>query len=332
MVIDKSTGRGCALSMTAKVITGKLIAEGIEGKIIHSKRRANSKTSYDLFRVKKLNLDGNEYVVSKKCDEPVEEPPWLPSFIDEEIWKQAVSRFPDYKRLDQSVEKYLLPEMGEYLKGFSDADLASLIKDFLIERGVINSPICQHGGKTYYFNRNEVYPIHKKSELFPYEGRVKFNIFKIKDETCFNMNVWSKAVSRFETGMTLKECIIIFLQTDLAHNVPHEQAPIDRLVQYIAPPIYERIPENDNKSTFDYIRITVGLPRYQLNSWETLQEEVEKHKMDIFYRVVKKLEQDRQFKKYGVPTEFLKLSDVTLLHDFSIEFIFELKEPEYPQR
>lgn len=31
---------------------------------------------------------------------------------------------------------------------------------------------------------------------------------------------------------------------------------------------------------------------------------------------------------YGVPLNFLKLSNAILLRDFSMEFIFELKEPK----
>lgn len=70
----------------------------------------------------------------------------------------------------------------------------------------------------------------------------------------------------------------------------------------------------------------VGLPRYQFYSWEALQNEVKKYQREIYQQVIQRLEKDRQFKKYGVPVNFLKISNVTLLRDFSLEFIFELKE------
>ena len=41
-----------------------------------------------------------------------------------------------------------------------------------------------------------------------------------------------------------------------------------------------------------------------------------------------KLENDRRFKRYGVTINFLKLSDVILLRNYSLEFIFELREEE----
>lgn len=324
MIIDKSTGRGCALSITSKTITEKLIAEGIIGKAIYRKKRTKSKNGYVLLRV--VNFRHEESINIMLENELAEEPLWIPSFVDKKIWDYAVSQFPNFGRLDQSVEKYLLPGMEEYLQSISDTELASLTRDFLIEHGVINIPIRQCKGKTFYFDENEVYSLDKKSELFAYRGRTQLDIFQIRGETCFNMNVWSKAASRFEAGMTLKECIGVFLQTELTHNVTQEPSPIDRLVQYIIPPTYERIPENSDESTFDYIRITVGVPRYHFDSWETLQNQVEKYQNEIYQRVIQKLEKDRQFKKYGVPVSFLKLSGVMLLRDFSMEFIFELKE------
>ena len=128
--------------------------------------------------------------------------------------------------------------------------------------------------------------------------------------------------------MSLKECMGIFVETELAHRTPQKLSPLDQLIQYIARPVYERVPGNDNVKTFDRIRITVGLPRYQFNSWEALQSEVKKYQHEIYQRVIQRMETDRSFKRYGVPINFLEISDVTLLRDFSLEFIFELKEPK----
>ena len=177
--------------------------------------------------------------------------------------------------------------------------------------------------KTYYFNEDEVYSLDKESRLFPYQGRVKFNMFIVRGSG-FNMNVWNKAASQFEVGMTLEQCIRIFLQTELTRNTQQEPSALDKLVQHISPPVFEREPENQNNSTFDRIRITVGLSRYLFSSWEDLKREVETYRSEIYQRVVQKLENDRQFKRYGVPINFIKLSDVTLLLDYSLEFIYIL--------
>ena len=320
MVIDKTTGRGCAWSIVSKTIIRKLIADGIVGKAIY---RKPCKNRYEVLAV--IEFGERLHVWPKRDGELVEEPLWTPSFIDAEIWARAVSRFRTCESLDRNVENHLLPEMEEYLQSIPDAELVSITRDFLLECGVIHVPISQRAGNTYYFNENEVYSLDKKSELFPYEKQIKHSLFTAEYETCFNVNVWRKAVSQFEVGMTLQECISVFLKTELVHRIPQELSHVDRLVQSIAPPAYERVPGNNNKTTFDHIRMTVGLPRYQFNSWEALLNEVKKHQRGIYQRVAQRLEKDRQFKKYGIPMNFLKVSDVILRRDFSMEFIFELK-------
>ena len=42
MVIDRTTGKGCALSIAAKTVTRNLIADGIIGKTIAKKERLNA--------------------------------------------------------------------------------------------------------------------------------------------------------------------------------------------------------------------------------------------------------------------------------------------------
>lgn len=314
--------------MASKTVTEKLIGDGIIGQVICKRRRINSKNRYDLLRVTKFKHEETVYVMSQKDKGVAEEPLWTPSFIDAEIWARAVSRFRTCESLDRNVENHLLPEMEEYLQSIPDAELVSITRDFLLECGVIHVPISQRAGNTYYFNENEVYSLDKEARLFLYEGRTKFNKFEVRGETCFNMNVWVKAASQFKVGATLEECVEIFLKTELVHRVPKEPSSIDRLAQYISPPIYERVPENQDEATFDYIRMTVGLPRYRFNSWKALQDEVEKHQREIYRKVLQKLESDRQFKSYGVPINFLKLTDAILRRDFAIEFIFELKGQE----
>ncbi len=321
MYIDTTTGRGCALSIASKTVTRKLVADGIVGKVIAKKPRYN-----DCMLLRVVNYgNGWIYVDWYFTDEPEKQPLWVPSFIDAELWKRATDKFHIDERLDDNIAEYLLPQMEEYLQSLSDTDLVSMTRDFLIKHGIIDTPVSQRRGKTYYFNENEVYCVDGKSERFPYERRIRYGLFKVDCEPHFNGNVWSKAVSQFEVGMTLKECIGIFLQTKLTYHVPRELSPVDCLIQYIAPPVYERAPENGNESTFDYIRITVGLPRCRFDSWEALRKEVQKYRHEIYRRAVQRLKDDSRFRKYGVPVNCLRLSNATLLRDFSIELLFELK-------
>lgn len=325
MVIDRTTGKGCALSIAAKTVTRNLIADGIIGKTIAKKERPKRSV---WLRVRDY---GDDWVCigGNIAHELTEEPLWVPSFIDERIWVQAVSKFCIDSRLDENVVEFLLPEMDEYLQNIPDSELISITRDFLIENGILDQPIRRHKGNTYYFDKSEIYSLDNKSKLFPYEGRIN-HIFTVTgiDVAFFNSGVWIKAAPRFEVGMSLKECVGIFIETELAHRAPQELSPLDQLIQYIARPVYERVPGNDNVKTFDRIRITVGLPRYQFNSWEALQSEVKKYQHEIYQRVIQRMETNRSFKRYGVPINFLEISNVTLLRDFSLEFIFELKEPK----
>lgn len=322
MVIDRTTGKGCAWSIAARTIARRLEADGIVDQVIA--KRPYYKSHIFL----RVASDGRELrVYSLGGDNPPEGPLWVPSFLDAGLWQQAAQKFRVYRGLDENILHYLLPEMEDYLQSIPHAELVSMTRDFLIEYGVINQPIRQRGGVTTYFNENAIYSLDK-AKRFPIEGRLKFHLFDVSGTGAafFSNSVWRKAASSFEAGMTLDACIEIFLKTKMVHQAPRKPSPVDRLVQYITPPVYERVPGNNNEATFDRIRITVGLPRYQFDSWEALRDEVKTYQREIAQRVVQKLEESPRFKRYCVPVNFLKLSNITLLRDFSLEFIFELKD------
>lgn len=321
MVIDRETGRGCAWSITSKTIARQLIADGIVGKTLFSKPRKNG----DGLILTCKDSCGEIYVTARRSQALAPEPLCAPSFIDVGTWMQAVSQFQSYMSLEQNVEDHLIPIMDEYLKNIPDTELVAMTKEFLIGHGVIGMPIRQISGDTYYFNETEIYSLDKGSQLFPYDTRLDFPLFKIRGETCFDMRVWFKAVSQFKVAMTLEECIYIFLETKLVHHAPREQTPFDRLVQIIGRPEYERVPENQDTATFDRIRVTIGLSRYLCPSWQDLRSEVKKYRHEIYQRGLQRIAADRRFKRYGVPINFIKLSDATLLRNFSIELVFELK-------
>lgn len=328
MKIDKRTGRCCALSIASKTVARRLVDDGIVGKVI---ARMFLKFRCESIRIAAFGTGLEDiYVVLRKSRGATEQPLWTPMFIDPAIWQQAVSQFRPGEKLAESVERNLLPEMDSYLQSLSDSTLVSMVREFLLEHGVINKPIRQCRGITYYFTEDEVYTQDAESTLFPYEKRLRFNLFEVSNETCFNSAVWTKAATHFMPGMSLRECIGVFLETKIELRPPRELSPLEQLVQEIYPPVFEREPENETPATFDRIRVSVGLPRYHFPSWEVLRSEVKIHRHEIYRLVLDKLENDRRFKRYGVPINFLKLSDVTLLRNYSLEFIFELKGTHNP--
>lgn len=323
MKVDRSSGRKCAYSIVARDLAKKLIENGILNNPI---ARVPRKDDSDI--VLRFETSGYYYRASAKwlAERPENEPLWTPTFIDKETWQKAAKAFQPRHDLKYNVEYYLLPEMKGYFSAMTDDELNALIREFLMQFGVLNSPIRQISGNSYYFNDDEVYTLDKGSLLFPYEGRMKFHLFTVRDYSSFNMNVWAKASKQFKPGMTLSECIAIFLKTSLEPKPIADLQFIDRLIQHIHPPEYERVPENTNETTFDRIRVSVGLPRFMFETWDELRMAVRDNRKEIDRRVIQKIEQDRQFQKFNVPLNYIKLSEALLRKNYSLEYIFELKD------
>lgn len=320
---DKSSGRGCAWSIAARKLAGELVEDGVLNQPIAREPRKNEGDVIHRF-------DNSGYYCRATtkwlAERPENETLWKPSIIDPEIWEKAAKAFRPRHDLKYNVERFLLPEMTDYVWSMTEEELVALVREFLLEHGVVNSPIRQIAGNTYYFSDDEVYTLDKGSQLFAYEGRLKFHLFKVEDYSSFNMNVWSKASRQFKVGMTLTDCIKIFLDTELEINAPLELPYLDRLIQRIEAPEYERVPENLNEATFDRIRVYVYLPRYMFNTWDELRGAVKENRSEIDRRVLQKIETDRHFKKYKVPINFIKLSTVILRRTYALEYIFELRE------
>ena len=69
--------------------------------------------------------------------------------------------------------------MDEYLKNISDTELVFMTRDFLIQQSVINTPVSQRSGKTYYFNENEVYSLDKEARLSSMRGAQNLTSLKL---------------------------------------------------------------------------------------------------------------------------------------------------------
>lgn len=322
--VDTTSGRACAWDMAARKLTRDLIADGILDKPI---ARIPQKLGPDAIMHYKLNgyyfRDGEQWRSTHTEDEPI----WVPSFINPSVWQEAVKRFRTHDSLHRNVQTILLPLMPEYVASLSDEELVSLMREHLIEREILNWPVRQIAGNTYYFAEDEIYTLDEGSSHFSYEqGSLKFALFRPLGCQYINLTVWSRAVAKFIPGMTLSECIQIFLDTNVSKKVPTAHSYIERLIQGIGSPEYERVPENQNEKTFDRIRIQVVLPRYMFQTWDELKAAVQENRLEIDRRVLDRIQNDRQFKKFGVPVNFIKMSDVTLLRDHTLEYIFELKE------
>lgn len=80
--------------------------------------------------------------------------------------------------------------------------------------------------------------------------------------------------------------------------------------------------DNTNKSTFDFVTVTIRL----CYSFADAKAYVMDHHNELRKIAADAITTSSAYKKYGVPTSFLKLDSVTLTKDCTLHFSFSLKE------
>lgn len=109
---------------------------------------------------------------------------------------------------------------------------------------------------------------------------------------------------------------------EIPADVPFE---VSQFVQKINRPTIERSFENKNKKTFDFVRIFIGIP----HTWYMKKREfLIQNKKPIFKMVLEAIKNDKQYQKYNIPINFLKLTSCTITCQDEIEMVFELKLQE----
>ena len=102
---------------------------------------------------------------------------------------------------------------------------------------------------------------------------------------------------------------------------------LDRLVQKIERPSYERTPDNRNRDTFDHIRVTVNLASANLfRDWNSFRDTVKRFLPEINKEVMARIRDDRSFQKFGVPVNVLWATSINLGRDHTLEYVFEIKK------
>lgn len=85
-------------------------------------------------------------------------------------------------------------------------------------------------------------------------------------------------------------------------------------------PKFERYAENDNKNTFDIVRVEVVLTS------SIKKEEIQNNKDNIIREAIKKIESSKKFLKFGVPVNILKLYDFVVSVDGTVRLSFCIKD------
>lgn len=109
-----------------------------------------------------------------------------------------------------------------------------------------------------------------------------------------------------------------------------KEKELDRFDTRIERPLFIRYPENDNKDTFDMIKIAV----YTCSEWKDKRQYI-KHNIKYIYQfVIDKLKNNKSFQNYDVPIGCLAVTSVHETQDYGIMFVLELKKElrEYNRR
>lgn len=218
--------------------------------------------------------------------------------------------------------EYVRKHLNAPTEGLSDEELAQKAVEAFRKADILGQPVRHRNGNTYYFNADGIYSVDKGSKMF---------------QDCFLCNgefdqgslwaatpLWKKAAATFTVGSSLEDCTKVFLNTQLLQRIWYDSF-IHRFVGRIETPSFEREPDNENKNTFDRIRVCVSLTQSMFNSREEMKAAIIEHRKEIAQMVLDKIEENRTFQRFGVPITVIKPTDVTLRRSGILEYIFEPK-------
>ncbi len=193
---------------------------------------------------------------------------------------------------------------------------------------VTNHALRKFGGKYYYFDEKGIYNSIPEEEA----KNILDNVYERVDGSTFyimksyirnvEMNVLISSLAKLKPGESFDEFKEIYQKIEFKHK--EKLKGLERFITKIDSPRFIKMPENQELEVFDFIHVDV----FVVTEWETdIYKYILENKKEIIYRVLKKIEADKSFKKYSVPINFLKLANITYSKRLNfIRFVFELKE------
>lgn len=103
-----------------------------------------------------------------------------------------------------------------------------------------------------------------------------------------------------------------------------DKTQVIRVVTSINRPKFERIPENEDKGTFDRIRIHLGLVGKQTMPGRNGM--LARNQKVLAEIAIAKIKDSKAFQRYGIPVNFLRLDHMTITQQDELELVFVLKE------
>ncbi len=189
-------------------------------------------------------------------------------------------------------------------------------------------------GMVYFFDNDGIYnrvsveqgkKIILKGLLFRNDGSA-YLYNDLGNITGTNNKVLSKkAICQLKIGDNIERLEYYLKNVQFEH---HEKPQgLDRFITKIKKPEYIKSPENERIerliNVFDYIHIDINI----VSEWEEDRRKyIEKHENDILQRAIEMVENDENFKRYGVTVNILKVGIVTLTRRNTLDVVIEVKE------
>lgn len=193
---------------------------------------------------------------------------------------------------------------------------------------ITNCILRKKENRVYYFDENGIY----KSILIEEIENSSLKNWKFREDASFyffntyhiyiskNDNIIKKAVCMLKENDTIEDFDNYLSEVKLEKR--QKPQGIDRFITKIEKPIFGRTVENDKKNTFDFIYLDINI----VTQWPTSKKEyIQKNMSTIKKKAINKIKESGEFKKYGIPVNFLRITKCSLNNDV-IELIFELKE------
>ena len=140
---------------------------------------------------------------------------------------------------------------------------------------------------------------------------------RVKDKTHIEINISAQDVAN-QTGHP-------FLYNEKVYNPKTFKGTVDKV---LSTPIISigRDIDNDNKNTFDFITVELPIVSYITNK----KEFIKRNSKEILKFIEEAVENNRWYKQYGVPFNFLKCTKIIITHMDVVMFYFDLVDSKTP--
>lgn len=169
--------------------------------------------------------------------------------------------------------------------------------------------------------QNDEAAMQQLSELFNANRSSALNRAKrfLSVSNIYNLNISDiDDLIIYGTSCAFRSISLNVFQKSLMQICPNE------IITFVHEPYIERVPGNNNKSTFDFVKIDLSISTRL--SIEEKKEYIKNNIKHIMDTAVYKISTSRIYTKFGVPINYLKVTSITLKQSSLLHIIFELKE------